>query len=138
MKMKILCRHYSREAGNRLHGLCRLGLHDGHPFAGQCFRCQSGRFVGSNLAWLLARIGFREQPGCECKAKAAEMDRRGLAWCVENQGRIESWIAQEAARRRVPYVAAVGRLLVKAAIRRARLHGMRTPPAAGVQPLGKR
>jgi len=37
--MKIDCPHYSREAGNRQHGLCALGWSGGRPFAGECLKC---------------------------------------------------------------------------------------------------
>lgn len=32
----ITCKHYSREHGNKRHGLCALGWYGGTPLAGQC------------------------------------------------------------------------------------------------------
>ena len=116
----ITCPHYSREAGNRRHGRCAIGLYGGAPYAGQCLRCLAGRGVGTELATLLAKLGFRETPGCKCKSRAAEMDRRGVDWCETHIETIVGWLAEEAARRNLPFVRSFGAILTRLAILRAR------------------
>lgn len=79
---------------------------------------------GEELKKLLARVGLSaEEPGCQCKSRAAEMDRRGCDWCAANVDTIVGWLAEEAKRRRLPFFNAVGRVMVRRAINTARRHG---------------
>jgi hypothetical protein len=73
---------------------------------------------GTELAKLLARFGFAERPGCKCKSTAAKMDAWGPEECSK-PGRIEEVLAvmaEEAKKRGLPFVPAVGRLLIRRAI----------------------
>lgn len=77
---------------------------------------------GTELSKLLNRFGIKPTPTCQCRAKAAEMDRWGPDEC-ERPERIEEVVAvmrEEAAARGLPFLDAVGRLLVRRAIRNAR------------------
>lgn len=40
------------------------------------------------------------------------MDARGGDWCEENMGTIVGWLREKAERRKLPFIAAVGKLLV--------------------------
>lgn len=77
---------------------------------------------GTELSKLLKRFGIEPTPTCQCRAKAAEMD----AWGPDESSkpeRIEEVVAvmrEEAAARGLPFLDAVGRLLVRRAIRNAR------------------
>ena len=77
---------------------------------------------GTELSKLLKRIGIEPTPTCACRAKAAQMDAWGPDEC-ERPERIEEVVAvmrEEAAARGLPFLDAVGRLLVRRAIRNAR------------------
>jgi len=77
---------------------------------------------GTELSGLLKRIGIEPTPTCSCRAKAAQMDAWGPDECSKPE-RIEEVVAvmrEEAAARGLPFIDAVGRMLVKRAIHNAR------------------
>jgi len=77
---------------------------------------------GTELSKLLKRFGIEPTPTCQCRAKAAEMDAWGPDEC-ERPERIEEVVAvmrEEAAARGLPFLDAVGRMLVRRAIKNAR------------------
>jgi hypothetical protein len=75
---------------------------------------------GTELKKLLAIIGITATPDCSCNARARTMDDRGCGWCEEHIDEIVGWLREEATRRKLPFVDAAGRLLVRRAIRNAR------------------
>jgi hypothetical protein len=75
---------------------------------------------GAELKTLLATVGITASPTCSCNARAAEMNARGVDWCEANIDTIVGWLREEATKRRLPFLDAAGRLLVKRAIRNAR------------------
>lgn len=79
---------------------------------------------GTELKKLLAAwLGIEATPGCSCNLRAAEMDRNGCDWCEDNIEVIVGWLSEEATKRRLPFVDAAGRLLVRRAIANARRAG---------------
>jgi len=77
---------------------------------------------GTELSKLLKRFGIEPTPTCKCRDKSAEMDAWGASEC-ERPERMEEVIAvmrDEAAARGLPFIDAVGRMLVKRAIHNAR------------------
>lgn len=78
---------------------------------------------GTELGKLLAWWGIGAEAGCTCKARAALMDRAGVAWCEANIESIADWLEEEAKRRGIVFlrVAAIG--LIHLAIRKARRMG---------------
>ena len=76
--------------------------------------------VGSNLKKLLSRIGITSTPNCSCNARAAMMDTFGIGWCEENLEYLVGFLREEAAKRKLPFIDAAGRALVKMAIKRAK------------------
>jgi hypothetical protein len=48
------------------------------------------------------------------------MDIRGCDWCDQNIDTIVGWLQEEAQKRRLPFVDAAGRMLVRRAIANAR------------------
>ena len=77
---------------------------------------------GTELSKLLKRFGIEPTPTCQCRAKAAQMDAWGPDEC-ERPERIEEVVAvmrEEANARGLPFLDAVGRLLVRRAIKNAR------------------
>ena len=75
---------------------------------------------GTHLKKLLGRIGIKATPNCSCNAKARTMDAKGCDWCEEHVDQIVGWLREEAGKRRLPFVDAIGRVLVKRAISNAR------------------
>lgn len=77
---------------------------------------------GTELKRLLGRFGIVADPGCSCIARAREMD----AWGIDEAARPErieqavGWLREEAAKRKLPFLDAAGRLLIKRAISNAR------------------
>jgi len=83
-------------------------------------RPPAGERPGTVLATLLARVGITGAHGCQCRARAREMDRRGCRWCERNIDTIAGWLGEEAGRRGLPFVEVAARMLVRRAIRTAR------------------
>jgi hypothetical protein len=75
---------------------------------------------GTELKELLKRVGITATPNCSCNARARTMDERGCDWCEANIAEIVGWLREEAAKRGLPFVDMVGRMLVRQAIRNAR------------------
>jgi hypothetical protein len=74
--------------------------------------------AGSHLSKLLRRVGIDYSPGCKCRDMAAKMDANGCDWCESPEGmaKILDAMRTEAAKRGLPFLDAVGRLLVRRAI----------------------
>lgn len=57
---------------------------------------------------------------CSCNARAQIMDANGCNWCEQNIDTIVGWLREEAKKRQLPFINAVGRLVIKKAIANAR------------------
>ena len=76
---------------------------------------------GTHLKQLLARFGISaDEPGCQCKSRAALMDRQGCEWVEANADTVVGWLREEAQKRGLPFIDAAGKMLVREAVRRAR------------------
>jgi hypothetical protein len=126
-KSQVLCRNCGRTVRvatstiGRVHAICRGNAEtrwyrDGTP------RPRPTDGPGSELKKLLAAWPFRiiATPNCSCSARARLMDQQGCNWCEANIDTIVGWLREEATKRRLPFLDAAGRLLVKRAIRNAR------------------
>lgn len=78
---------------------------------------------GTELKALLKTIGIVASPTCSCNKRARIMDQRGCDWCEENIDEIDRWLAEEAKKRKLPYLSLAGKALIRLAIRRARKKG---------------
>jgi len=78
------------------------------------------RGVGTELSKLLAKFGIKANEGCKCKARALEMDHRGIEWCEKNIELIVDWLEEESTKRHLPFVRAAGKILIRRAIRNAK------------------
>jgi hypothetical protein len=78
---------------------------------------------GAELKTLLRRLGIVAKAGCACNQRAKIMDEQGCDWCEENIDTISGWLAEESKKRKLPYMHAAGKLLIRLAIRRARKMG---------------
>ena len=81
--------------------------------------------AGTELKALLALVGITSTPTCKCNARAKEMDARGIAWCEENKPTVLAWLKEESERRKLPFFAAAGRMLIKRAIENAKRKGFK-------------
>jgi len=86
---------------------------------------------GTELKKLLGRIGITASPTCSCNARARQMDALGCEWCEQNTDTITGWLREEAAKRRLPFLDAVGKLLVRRAISNARKEERRAQAQGG-------
>jgi hypothetical protein len=82
----------------------------------------AGRGPGTELKRILAGFPFfiKTTPNCRCNARAKQMDAWGIDGCLERFDVIVGWLAEEASRRKIPFVAAAGRAIVRRAIAAAR------------------
>ena len=75
---------------------------------------------GTHLHRLLSAFGFDATSQCKCTARVARMNEMGNDWCEENIETIVGWLKEEASNRGLPFLNAVGRMLVRRAIANAR------------------
>jgi hypothetical protein len=79
---------------------------------------------GTELKKLLAGWPFRiaSSPDCKCNARARYMDDKGCEWCESPEGMAEilAFLKESAEERGLPFLDAVGRMLVRRAIANAR------------------
>lgn len=77
---------------------------------------------GTELKKLLAGwpLYLKTSEGCSCNRHAAQMDAWGCDECERRIDEIVGWLRDEAAKRRLPFVDAAGRMLVRRAIKKAR------------------
>ncbi len=81
---------------------------------------------GTELKALLETIGITATPTCSCNRRAKVMDQKGCDWCEQNMEQIDRWLAEEAKKRKLPYLSLAGKTLIRLAIRRARKKGNRS------------
>ena len=75
--------------------------------------------AGTELKGLLKKIGIVSSPNCSCNKRANMMDAKGIDWCKENIEEIVDWLAEEAKKRKLPFLRFAGKKLVQLAISRA-------------------
>ena len=71
---------------------------------------------GTMLSSTLESVGIKASPNCGCKRKALIMNVNGNEWCESNIETITDWLEEEAKKRKLPFIKAAGRLLIKRAI----------------------
>lgn len=75
---------------------------------------------GTELKKLLKKFGIVPSPNCSCNARAQLMDEKEAqepGWCESNLDTIVGWLKEEAKNRKMPFIDAVGRMLVRRAIK---------------------
>lgn len=75
---------------------------------------------GTALKEMLALVGLYSGQDCKCDSRARTMDEQGPEWCERNMDLIVGWLAEEAKRRRLPFMPSAARFLLRAAIAKAR------------------
>jgi hypothetical protein len=88
---------------------------------------------GTELKKLLAGwpLWIVAKPNCSCNARARTMDSKGCDWVAANESTVVGWLREEAAKRSLPFLDAVGKLLVRRAISNARKEERRAQAQGG-------
>jgi hypothetical protein len=75
---------------------------------------------GTILSKMIKSVGIQMTDSCSCKAHALEMNEHGNDWCEQNIDTVVGWLREEASRRGLPFMDALGKLLVGRAIKKSR------------------
>lgn len=75
---------------------------------------------GTVLSKMIKSVGIQMTDSCSCKRHALEMNDHGNDWCESNIDTIVGWLRDEAKRRGLPFMDALGKLLVGRAIKKSR------------------
>lgn len=75
---------------------------------------------GTILSKMIKSIGFSMSDSCSCKRHALEMNDKGNDWCAENIDTIVGWLREESKKRGLPFIDAIGKLMVNRAIKKSR------------------
>lgn len=75
---------------------------------------------GTILSKMIKSVGIQMTDSCSCKRHALEMNEYGNDWCEQNIDTVVGWLREEASRRGLPFMDALGKLLVGRAIKKSR------------------
>jgi hypothetical protein len=75
---------------------------------------------GTVLSKMIKSLGIKMTDSCSCRKHALEMNDKGNDWCEQNMDTIVGWLREEANRRKLPFIDAIGKLMVGRAIKKSR------------------
>lgn len=75
---------------------------------------------GTILSKMIKSVGIQMTDSCSCKKHALEMNEKGNDWCEQNIDTIVGWLREEANRRGLPFMDAIGKMLINRAIKKSR------------------
>lgn len=75
---------------------------------------------GTILSKMIKSVGIQMTDSCSCKRHALEMNEHGNDWCEANIDTIVGWLRDEAKRRGLPFMDALGKLLIGRSIKKSR------------------
>jgi hypothetical protein len=75
---------------------------------------------GTILSKMIKSVGIQMTDSCSCKRHALEMNEKGNDWCEQNMDTVVGWLREEAKKRNLPFMDALGKLLVGRAIKNSR------------------
>lgn len=75
---------------------------------------------GTVLSRMIKSVGIQMTDSCSCKRHALEMNDKGNDWCEQNIDTIVGWLREEATRRKLPFMDAIGKLIVNRAIKKSK------------------
>lgn len=75
---------------------------------------------GTILSKMIKTLGIGMTDSCSCKRHALEMNDKGNDWCEQNIDTVVGWLRDEAKRRGLPFIDAIGKLMVNRAIKKSR------------------
>lgn len=76
---------------------------------------------GTELKKLLKLIGIQPTPNCSCNQKAVMMNNWGPDICEQKTDVIVGWLKEEAEKRKLPFIETIAKMIIKKAIKKARL-----------------
>ncbi len=75
---------------------------------------------GTILSKMIKSVGIQMTDSCSCKRHALKMNEEGNDWCEYNMDTVVGWLRDEAKKRNLPFIDAIGKLLVGRAIKKSR------------------
>lgn len=75
---------------------------------------------GTVLSKMIKSVGIGMTDSCSCKRHALEMNEKGNDWCEQNMDTIVGWLREEAKRRNLPFIDAIGKIMVSRAVKKSR------------------
>jgi hypothetical protein len=75
---------------------------------------------GTVLSKMIKSLGIVMTDSCSCRRHALEMNAKGNDWCEQNIDVVVGWLREEAARRKLPFLDTIGKLMVSRAIKKSR------------------
>ena len=75
---------------------------------------------GTVLSKMIKSVGIQMTDSCACRRHALEMNAKGNDWCEQNIDTVVGWLRQEAKNRGLPFIDALGKLIVNRAIKKSR------------------
>lgn len=81
---------------------------------------ESPNHPGTVLSKMIKSVGIFMTDSCSCRKHALEMNEKGNDWCEQNIDTIVGWLREEATKRKLPFVDAIGKLMVNRAIKKSR------------------
>lgn len=75
---------------------------------------------GTVLSQMIKSVGIQMTENCSCRRHALEMNKQGNDWCEKNIDTIVGWLREEAKRRKLPFMDAIGKIVVGRAIKKSR------------------
>lgn len=76
---------------------------------------------GTVLSKTIKSLGIVMSQGCSCRRHAIEMNTKGNDWCEKNIDNVVGWLREEATKRKLPFIDAIGKLMVTRAIKKSRI-----------------
>jgi hypothetical protein len=76
---------------------------------------------GTILSQMIKSVGIVMTQGCSCRRHAILMNEKGNDWCEQNIDTIIGWLREESKKRKLPFIDAIGKLIVNRAIKKSRL-----------------
>lgn len=75
---------------------------------------------GTILSQMIKSVGIQMTENCSCRRHALEMNKQGNDWCEKNIDLVVGWLREEAKKRKLPFIDAIGKLIVGRAIKKSR------------------
>jgi hypothetical protein len=75
---------------------------------------------GTILSKMIKKMGIVITSNCSCRRHALAMNENGNDWCENNIETIVGWLKEEAQKRKLPFIDAAGRFMIKRAIQKSR------------------
>lgn len=75
---------------------------------------------GTVLSKMIKSLGIQMTDSCSCRKHALEMNDKGNEWCEQNIDTIVGWLREEATRRKLPFIDAIGKMFVSRAIKKSK------------------